>query len=36
MASFVWAKLPARYDLAVAEDALRARINREVVPRNAA
>jgi antitoxin HigA-1 len=32
----MWTNLQARYDLAVAEDALRARIDREVVPRNAA
>ncbi len=32
----MWVNLQARYDLAAAEDALRSRIEREVLPRNAA
>lgn len=32
----MWTNLQARYDLAVAEDALRTQIDREVMPRNAA
>lgn len=32
----VWINLQARYDLAVAEDALSKRIEREVLPRSAA
>ncbi len=32
----MWVNLQARYDLAAAEDALSSRIEREVLPRNAA
>jgi len=32
----MWINLQAKYDLAVAEDALASRIEREVLPRNAA
>ncbi len=32
----MWINLQAKYDLAAAEDALRGRIDREVLPRNAA
>lgn len=32
----IWANLQAKYDLAAAEDAHRSRIEREVLPRNAA
>jgi antitoxin HigA-1 len=32
----MWVNLQAKYDLAAAEDALRSRIEREVLPRNAA
>ncbi|MCS6954427.1 MAG: HigA family addiction module antitoxin [Bryobacteraceae bacterium] len=32
----MWINLQAKYDLAAAEDALRSRIEREVLPRNAA
>ena len=32
----MWVNLQARYDLAAAEDALSSRIDREVLPRNAA
>ena len=32
----VWVNLQAKYDLAVAEESLRRRIEREVLPRNAA
>jgi addiction module HigA family antidote len=32
----LWINLQAKYDLAAAEDALRSRIEREVLPRNAA
>ncbi len=32
----MWVNLQAKYDLAVAEDALQSKIEREVLPRNAA
>jgi plasmid maintenance system antidote protein VapI len=32
----MWVNLQAKYDLAAAEDALASRIEREVLPRNAA
>ncbi len=32
----MWLNLQAKYDLAAAEDALRSKIEREVLPRNAA
>jgi addiction module HigA family antidote len=32
----MWINLQAKYDLAAAEDALRSKIEREVLPRNAA
>ncbi len=32
----MWINLQAKYDLAAAEDSLRGRIDREVLPRNAA